>query len=241
MRNFSFALGIGLAIACIAAPIEALAAKKVWNADRYSGCLTTEGTDALDESLVITATDCRTWYSYEEKSEGFDGTVTIMLGASGAIPKDKPEQARMAIAVALSLKASAMSYGGSTLSADAGRHFDLGSGTIVINGNRKTFAFIGVQKSDPKCSTFVNKRFASAGCEFPEYGVIMLDDEDISSIRSQYEAEPLGDLRVLLKSASRGSIYARVPVAEIVAVHNAWAARLASISSSAATVGGSAN
>lgn len=230
MRNFSFALGAALVFAGSAAPDEAMAAKKVWNAERYANCLKTAGTDALDETLVITATGCRIWYSNEERSEGFDGTLTIMMGASGGIPKDSPGQAQMAIAVALSLKATASSYGGNTLSADSGRHFELDSATIIIGGERKTYPVVGVEKAEPKCSSFANKRFASADCEFPEYGAIMLSDADVVAIRSQYEAEPLGDLRVLLKSASRGSIYAKLPLAEIVAVHKAWAARVASLS-----------
>lgn len=217
-------IAVGLA-GLLLNPAPAAAKKKVWDEARYSSCLSTDGTDDLDEMLVITAVKCRVWYSYQEKSEGVDGTITLIIGASGAIPKDQPDTGRMGIAFALSVKASETAYRGNTVSSSGGGFFDLKSVTMLLDGERRRFGFVGTEQRDPRCSSFGRGQVAMANCEFPEFGSVMLEDADLDAIHRQYSKEPLGDLRLLIEGGSGGSIYGKMPLAEVVAVHNSMRAR----------------
>lgn len=196
---------------------EAVAAKRLWDAERYTECMESAGTDELSPTQQLFTSGCRTGRDPVEASEGVPGTLYSRASVAGEVVKDDPSQSDVSVVIRTTLERRDTSLGGTNL-------FSGGSGGLtyravyaMVSGGRQELPADFIEGDRPPCSRVGTGSFSVRTCSYVQGAGIKLPQPLLAEIKSRYATEPQGVFRFRLELIE-GSITFTVPLAEIEAV-----------------------
>lgn len=196
---------------------EAVAAKRPWDADRYTECMRKTGEDALAPTLQIFTNTCRTGREPVEASEGLPGTVDTRASVAGAIAKDDPSKAFVGVFVRTSLERSDTFLGGSSITSGGTGGLTYRSIHALVSGERKELEATFTDMDRQPCSRISRGSISVRSCTYVQVAGINLPQSLRDELKARYAAEPEGVFRLRV-GLDEGSITLTVPLAEIEAV-----------------------
>lgn len=198
----------------------AFADKRPWNAERYSACLTTTGTDQLAPDLIVSSQGCRSGRDPVESDEDMPSGTKAVAWVSGARNKDDQKLTFVAIAFGTMFERSSTFVGGSTITNDAGGGIKYSSVYAMVGGHRQELTASFLTPSPPTCSHMRRGALSMTSCSYSNGGLVSLPDKLLDELDAQYVVDPLALFRFRLETTS-GSITYTIPIAEITAVRRA--------------------